>query len=63
MNTNYSFLRSGAFYSVLVMFLIGGFKAISDVIPAGFETIIMGLLGILATYLHVSLAQSLGARN
>lgn len=63
MNTNYAFWRSGAFWSVVVMFLIGGFQNISSMIPAGWEPIIMGLMGVLATYFHVSVAKQFGATN
>lgn len=51
-------LQSRTFWTLVVMFLIGGVQAITAVIPAGWETPIMGVLGILAAYFHVNPSQN-----
>jgi hypothetical protein len=63
MNNTYSFLRSGTFYTIVLMFLVGGFQNITSFLPAGGEPVIMAVLGVIATWLHVNLATNLGARN
>ena len=64
MTTNtYSFLRSGTFYTFVIMFLIGGFQNVDNLLPAGITPVILGALGLLGTYLHVSLATKMGAVN
>ncbi len=62
MNT-YSFYKSKTFWTVVVMFVIGGFQNISSFLPAGSETIVLGVLGIIATYFHVSTAKAGGVTN
>ena len=61
--TQYQFWKSGVFWSFVAAFLIGGFQNISGMLPAGWATVILGIVGILGTMSHVKLANSLGARN
>ena len=60
---NYSLFRSRTFYTIIVMFLVGGFQGIAPVMPSGLETVIMGALGLIAAYFHLKTAQSAGAVN
>lgn len=52
--------KSRTFWTILVMFIVGGTNAIVSFIPTGLETPVMGLLGLLATYFHVNPSQSYG---
>lgn len=51
-------LGSRTVWTVVVMFLIGGVQAITSVIPAGIETPLMGVLGIIAIYFKVNPSQN-----
>ena len=53
-------LRSRTVWTVVLMFLIGGFESIGGLIPGGFTTAILGGLGLLATYFKMSPSQSYG---
>jgi len=55
-------LTSRTNWTVLVMFLIGGVEAIASVIPAGLLPIILGGLGLLATYFKMNPSQEYGSR-
>lgn len=64
-----SLLTSKTLWTVVLLFLIGGFQAISSSL-GGFATPILGLLGILTVYFHVGSVNaaagtlgSIGARN
>ena len=61
--TTYSIFRSRTFWSIIAMFLVGGVQAISSVVPAPVETIIMFILGFAATTFHLSTAVNAGATN
>lgn len=50
-------LKSRTFWTIVVMFLIGGFEAISGLIPDVFVTPALGILGILATYFKLNPSQ------
>ena len=63
MNNIYSWYKSGAVWTVVLMFLVGGFQNITSFLPAGGEQVVLLILGIVASYLHVNLAQNLGASN
>lgn len=60
---NYSLLRSKTFYTVLVMFIVGGGNAIVPVLPPTWDTIVMAVLAGLASVFHLSTAQTSGATN
>ena len=62
MNT-YSWYKSGAVWSFIIMFLVGGIQAVSNSINPALLAVIMAVLGLAGSYFHVSLANSLGARN
>ena len=62
-NTNYAWYRSSAVWTIVLMFIVGGFQNITGFLPAGAETVIMAVLGVIASYLHVSLGNKLGAKN
>jgi hypothetical protein len=51
-------LTSRTVWTVVLMFVIGGTNAIAGVIPAGWETPIMGILAIAAAYFKVSPSQT-----
>lgn len=57
MATILKILSSRTFWTIVLMFLLGGVQAVSKVVPAGFETPVMAFLGILATYFHVTPSQ------
>jgi len=48
-----SYLTSKTFWTVVLMFLIGGFGAVSSSLGS-FATPILGILGIAATFFHIS---------
>lgn len=50
-------LQSRTFWTIVVMFLVGGINGVSNLIPSGLETPIMGILALLATYFKVSPSQ------
>ena len=51
-------LTSRTVWTVAVMFIVGGTNAIAGIIPAGWETPLMGVLGLLAAYFKVSPSQN-----
>lgn len=59
----YSWWKSPAVISFILMFIAGGVQAVSSAIPSTILTIIMGALALAGSYFHVSLANSLGAKN
>lgn len=54
---NYSIIKSRTFWTVVVMFLVGGVNAIIEFIPAGAQTAVMAGLTALAAYFHVNPSQ------
>ncbi len=50
-------LRSRTFWTIVLLFVIGGFDSISNVIPAGMATPVEGVLALLAAYFHVNPSQ------
>lgn len=54
---NYSILKSRTFWTVVVMFLIGGVNAVIEFIPAGAQAAVMAVLAMLASYFHVNPSQ------
>ena len=63
MNTQYSFLRSKTFWTIVVTFIITGTNGIEGLLPAGSVIYIQAVLSMLATYFHTSTAIAFGARN
>lgn len=59
----YNLLKSRTFYTVLLMFIVGGGNAIVPVLSPDLQTILTGILGIAAAYFHLDLAQRTGATN
>lgn len=55
---NYSIFKSRTFWTIVAMFIIGGLNAIVPVLPAGMQTVLMGILGVAATYFHVNPTQT-----
>ncbi len=51
-------MKSRTFWTVVVMFLVGGVQAITQFIPAGLLPFVEGGLGLLATYFHVNPSQN-----
>lgn len=54
---NYSIFASRTFWTVVLMFIIGGLNSIVQFIPGPIDAVIMGLLGVAATYFHVNPSQ------
>lgn len=50
---NYNILKSRTFWTLVVMFVVNGYAAISGHVPAGADTIVNFALTSLATYFHV----------
>ena len=50
-------LKSRTVWTIAVMFLIGGVEAISTFIPEGLSTVLLGALGLLATYFKLNPSQ------
>ena len=60
--TNIKYLLSNkVFWTVFLMFVVGGVQAISQSLTPTELTFIMAGLGMLASYFHLSFAQSVGA--
>jgi len=58
MQPNFSIFASRTFWTLVVMFVVGGLNAIVPVLPASVQTIAMAILGLLATYFHVNPSQT-----
>jgi len=50
-------LNSRTFWTILVMFIIGGTNAITGYIPTALQPIIMGALSLLAVYFKINPSQ------
>lgn len=57
----YSIFKSRTFYTVVAMFIVGGLNAIVPVLPADVQAIAMAVLGVAATYFHISPSQNYSA--
>jgi len=53
-------LTSRTNWTIAVMFLIGGFEAITSMIPEGISTFVLGFLALLATYFKMNPSQNYG---
>lgn len=60
---NYSLFRSATFWTIVLMFIVGGVQAVGSMMPAGIETAVMAVLGVVAAYFHLSVAKTAGATN
>jgi hypothetical protein len=60
---NYSLLKSRTFWTLVLMFLIGGGNALVPVLPSGLQATAMGLLACLAAYYHVTPSQQYNTSN
>lgn len=58
MQKTFSILYSRTFWTVVAMFIVGGGNAIVPVLPAGVQAVALAILGIFATYFHVTPSQS-----
>jgi len=54
---NFSIFASRTFWTVFAMFVIGGGNAIDPVLPVAFQPVLLGVLGVMATYFHVNPSQ------
>lgn len=61
--TSYSLLRSRTFWTIIVMFIVGGGNAIVQFMPADLQAGLMAVLGFLASYFHKDTAVAAGATN
>jgi hypothetical protein len=50
-------LKSRTFWTIVIMFLLGGLQAITDYLPEGLFIFIQGGLTLLATYFKVNPSQ------
>ncbi len=57
-----NFLKSRTFWTIVVMFVVGGGNAIVPVMPADFQAVVMFALSGLATYFHVNPSQNYNAQ-
>lgn len=55
---NFSLFKSRTFWTVVVMFVVGGGNALVPVLPAPVQTAAMAVLGIMAAYFHVNPSQT-----
>ncbi len=60
---SYSLLRSKTFWTIVIMFVVGGGNAIIPVLPLSIQAVAMGCLGILASYWHLQTGQSQSGSN
>lgn len=60
---NYSLFRSSTFWTIILMFIVGGVNAIANVIPGVWDAVIMAVLTALASTFHLQTAQAAGAVN
>lgn len=60
---NYSLLKSRTFWTIVVMFLINGYEAISGQLPGNAVIVLNLLASVLANYFHLETAKTFGARN
>ena len=54
---NYTIFASRTFWTIVVMFVVGGGNAIVGILPADAQAVVMLLLSGLATYFHVNPSQ------
>jgi len=50
-------LKSRTVWTIVAMFVIGGFEGVRDVIPAVYQVYLYGGLGLLATYFKLNPSQ------
>lgn len=55
---NYSIFGSRTFWTIAVMFIVGGGNAIDPVLPTLIQVPLLAVLGVLATYFHVNPSQT-----
>lgn len=63
MNNTYNLLKSKTFWTIVAMALFGAGNALVPVIPADWQALAVGALGILASVFHLNTAQNAGATN
>lgn len=51
---NYNLFKSRTFWSLVVMFVVNGYAAISGQVPSGIDMVINFALTSLATYFHIN---------
>lgn len=55
---NFSVIRSRTFWTVVLMFIVGGLNAVLPVIPVGAQVFVQGLLAVLAMYFKFNPSQN-----
>ena len=63
MTQAYSLFRSKTFYTIVAMMVVGAGNAVIPVVPAQYSSILVVLLGLVASYFHLSTATTAGATN
>lgn len=58
---NWSYFKSRTFWTIVGIFVVNGGNAIVGVLPPTVQTIVTGLLGILAVYFHTNPSQTYNA--
>lgn len=60
---NYSLLRSKTFWTMVLMFVVGGGNAIVPIIPTADQALAMLVLTGVASYFHLKTGQSTAGSN
>jgi hypothetical protein len=55
---DFSIFKSRTFWTIVLMFIVGGGNAIVPVLPASLQALAMLMLGGMATYFHVNPSQT-----
>lgn len=51
-------IKSRTFWTIVIMFLVGGIQSIHAVFPGDWATVAEGFLGMLATFYHLNPSQN-----
>lgn len=60
---NYSLLRSKTFWTIVAMGVVGAGNALIPVLPPEYATIVLTILGILASVFHLQTGNSTTGEN
>lgn len=63
MQTNYVLWKSKTFWTMVIIFIINGYSAISGQVPSGYDFIINIILTALASYFHLQTGKSVSGTN
>lgn len=60
---NYSLFRSRTFWTLVFMFVVNGYAAVSGQVPGNIDLVINAVLSLLASYFHLQTGQSTSGTN